>query len=35
MDIQTTKKLNKQGLWFVVLHTVFILNLAFDILSIH
>ena len=26
------KKLNKQALWFVVLHTLFIFNLAFDVI---
>lgn len=35
MDSQVTKKLNKQGVWFVILHTVFILNLAIDIFSLH
>ncbi len=35
MDIKMTKKLNKQGVWFAILHTIFILNLAADIFSIH
>lgn len=35
MDIQKTRKLNKQGLWFVILHTIFIVNLAADMFSIH
>jgi hypothetical protein len=33
MDQIMMKKLNKQALWFVVIHTVFIFNLAFDIIE--
>lgn len=30
MDHKLMKKLNKQALIFVAIHTIFILNLAFD-----
>lgn len=33
MDKIIMKKLNKQGIWFAVLHTVFIFNLAFDFIE--
>jgi hypothetical protein len=31
MDELMMKKLNKQALWFVVIHTLFIFNLAIDV----
>lgn len=33
MDSIMMKKLNKQALWFVTLHTLFIFNLAFDLIE--
>jgi hypothetical protein len=35
MDVQVTKRLNKQGVWFVVLHTLVIFNFAADFMLIH
>lgn len=35
MDRQMTKKLNKQAIWFVILHTIFLLDLAVEFFSIH
>lgn len=33
MDDIMSNKLNKQATWFVLFHTLFIFNLAFDILE--
>lgn len=33
MDQIMMEKLNKQALWFVVLHTLFIFNVAFDVIE--
>lgn len=35
MDIRITKKLNKQGIFLAVLHTVIILDLALEFVFIH
>ncbi|SDN11569.1 hypothetical protein SAMN05518871_103334 [Psychrobacillus sp. OK028] len=35
MDIRITKRLNKQGVFLAILHTVIILNLALDFFYIH
>ncbi|SES11794.1 hypothetical protein SAMN05518872_104293 [Psychrobacillus sp. OK032] len=35
MDSQVTKKLNKQGVRFAILHSVFIINIIVDIIFIH
>ncbi len=35
MDRALMKKLNKQALIFVAIHSIFFLNLAFDFLEIH
>lgn len=35
MDKQSTKKLNRQGIWFAVLHSVLIVNIVFEIFKIH
>lgn len=34
MDVQVNKRLNKQGVWFVVLHTLVIFNFAADFILI-
>jgi len=33
MDQIMMKKLNKQAYWFVAIHTLFIFNLAFDLIE--
>ncbi|EPD53852.1 hypothetical protein HMPREF1210_00675 [Paenisporosarcina sp. HGH0030] len=33
MDEIMMRKLNRQAMWFVVLHTIFIFNLAFDVIE--
>lgn len=33
MDRIMMKKLNKQAVWFVTIHTVFIFNLAIDLIE--
>jgi len=33
MDQLMMKKLNKQALWYVTIHTVFIFNLAIDLIE--
>lgn len=35
MDIQATKKLNKQAVWFVILNTILIMNVAIEFYSVH
>lgn len=35
MDKKITKKLNRQALWFVILHTVFLIDLAVEFFTIH
>lgn len=35
MDIQKTKKLNKQGIILAILHTVIILDLTLEFVFIH